>query len=150
MAEVFNSLRDLHPVAMPAFVGLYYDLQHAYEDGKIGQLFLPFESYRTPMRQAELLGSGQGVTRAGAWQSAHQYGLAVDFVPFLMGRGRTGWNWDHSNQWSTMRDMAIKRGLLVPHDWDRAHVVHPLWKKIAKILAEEPKPTPLPPGTVVK
>ena len=37
-----------------------------------------FATHRTPRRQHDLFMQG-GVTRADAWQSAHQYGLAADF-----------------------------------------------------------------------
>ncbi len=40
------------------------------------------EGYRSPQRQAELAGLGPQVTRAGAYESYHQYGLAAD-VAFL-------------------------------------------------------------------
>jgi peptidoglycan LD-endopeptidase CwlK len=36
------------------------------------------EGYRSPERQNELAQMGANVTRAGAWQSYHQYGLAAD------------------------------------------------------------------------
>lgn len=148
---ITNSLRDLHPLALPAFVRLQYRLQDAFDTGRIRQLFLPFETYRSPERQNELLRNGKGVTQASAWQSAHQYGLAVDFVPFLMKSGtRNGWDWGHDNQWDTMQQLAKAEGLLAPLSWDKAHIVHPLWKKIQKIMADEPKPEPLPPTTVVK
>ncbi|MCC8555693.1 M15 family metallopeptidase [Xanthomonas citri pv. glycines] len=43
------------------------------------------EGYRSPERQAELMGDGRA-TRAGAWQSCHQYGLAVDSAPLRDGK----------------------------------------------------------------
>ncbi len=55
-----------------------------------------FESYRSPARQAELYAQGRTkghvVTRADAWQSWHQYGLAVDLA--FGGDGRWNWNGD--------------------------------------------------------
>ncbi len=53
------------------------------------------EGYRSPERQAELMGAGQA-TRAGAWQSCHQYGLAVDSAPMRDGRLQ----WDMSDPWT--------------------------------------------------
>ena len=38
-----------------------------------------FEHIRTPERQTELM--ARKVTKAGPWDSAHQYGLAVDIIP---------------------------------------------------------------------
>lgn len=45
--------------------------QHGYEMALL-------EGWRSPERQAMLAGMGEHVTRAGAWQSWHQYGLAAD------------------------------------------------------------------------
>ena len=55
----------------------------------------PFEAFRSPRRQAQLYAQGRTlpgkiVTYANAWQSYHQYGLAVDFVFFVDGK----WTWD--------------------------------------------------------
>lgn len=51
--------------------------QHGYEMALL-------EGWRSPERQAMLAGLGEHVTRAGAWQSWHQYGLAADCA-FLRG-----------------------------------------------------------------
>lgn len=37
-----------------------------------------FEHWRTPERQAQMI--AKGASKAGPWQSAHQYGLAVDVI----------------------------------------------------------------------
>lgn len=55
-----------------------------------------FEAMRTPERQDWLYAQGRInkkpiVTRAKAWQSWHQYGLAVDLA---FRKGRTGWTWE--------------------------------------------------------
>ncbi|WP_449468420.1 M15 family metallopeptidase [Stenotrophomonas humi] len=47
------------------------------------------EGYRSPERQAELMAGGKA-TRAGAWQSCHQYGLSVDSAPIR--DGKLQWN----------------------------------------------------------
>jgi len=54
-----------------------------------------FEAYRSPERQDYLFAQGRSlpgriVTRAKAWRSYHQYGLAVD-VAFKTSKG---WTWD--------------------------------------------------------
>lgn len=56
------------------------------------------EGYRSPERQAKLMGGGKA-TNAGAWQSCHQYGLAVDAAPMRNGRLQ----WDMGDPW-------VKRG----------------------------------------
>lgn len=53
-----------------------------------------FESYRSPARQDFLYAQGRGkpgpvVTKAKAWQSWHQYGLAVDLAVRVDGQ----WSW---------------------------------------------------------
>lgn len=45
----------------------------------------PLEGFRSPERQAMLLASGTGVTKAGAWSSCHNYGLAVDATIYVDG-----------------------------------------------------------------
>lgn len=82
---------------------------------------LPLEAYETgrpPARQAELYAIGRepgngelGHTRTGAlpWQSAHQYGLAVDLVFKVNGH----WTWvePEDGMWDRLTDLAGKAGL---------------------------------------
>lgn len=44
------------------------------------------EGWRSPERQAMLAAKGSNVTMAGAWQSYHQYGLAVDCAFYKDGK----------------------------------------------------------------
>lgn len=113
----------IHPKAYDAFRRLAYDLKRSHEFGELGCLFLPFETYRSPWRQAELYHSQQKVTNARQYESAHQFGLAVDFVPNDNGR----WSWHDSKPWDELKRRAERVGLTVPMAWDRAHVEHPLW-----------------------
>lgn len=53
----------------------------------------PLEGFRTPERQAMLLSLGSGVTKAGAWSSCHNYGLAVDATVYVDGLP----SWDLGN-----------------------------------------------------
>lgn len=53
------------------------------------------EGYRSPDRQAELMAGGKA-TRAGAWQSCHQYGLGVDSAPIRDGKLQ----WDMNDEWT--------------------------------------------------
>lgn len=48
--------------------------------------FTLLEGYRSPERQDRLALLGQHVTRARAFQSKHQYGLAVDLAPIRNGK----------------------------------------------------------------
>lgn len=53
--------------------------EHGYEMALL-------EGYRSPERQAMLAAKGSNVTMAGAWQSYHQYGLAVDCAFYKDGK----------------------------------------------------------------
>lgn len=62
---------------------------------KDGYMVHIFEGYRSPERQDFLFSQGRSapgriVTRAKAWRSYHQYGLAVD----LAFKGAKGWTWE--------------------------------------------------------
>lgn len=51
-----------------------------------------FETYRSPQRQLMLRASRDNVTKASAWGSWHQYGLAFDVA--FGGEGKWHWNGD--------------------------------------------------------
>lgn len=78
----------------------------------------PFETIRPPSRQEALYARGRDphaddfgrtVTRARAYQSAHQFGMGADLVFKVDGR----WTWDEpeSGQWSRLRHLAMECGL---------------------------------------
>lgn len=102
------------------------------------------EYYRTPERQAELLAKRPPVTKAGPWQSAHQYYCAVDIIHPSKG-------WDVSEAyWETLatcvRNVSLKLGVALDHGhhWrfrDSAHVQLEDWKDF-KALVGESTPTP--------
>lgn len=115
------SLAGCHPAAYDKFVLLAELLSsNAAQRGR--PLFLPFEAYRSPERQEQLY--REGTTKAHAWQSAHQWGMAVDFVPYING----AWTWDAPDDWWTyLLDCSRHCGLDVPIVWDKVHVESPLW-----------------------
>ncbi len=84
-----------------------------------------YETGRTPQRQVELYARGRGpeggkrATNAKAWESLHQYLLAVDFVFFVDGR----WTWDEPNpgMWDEYHRLAGARGLR-PLSFEKPHV----------------------------
>lgn len=97
-----------------------------------------FETYRSFWRQAELF--SEGTTKARPGQSAHQFGFAVDFVPFLsqaeaIALGvRPGWYWpkpEHGD-WEVLGELAAQSGLRQPTTWDKPHIEFPGWKTIRK------------------
>jgi hypothetical protein len=87
--------------------------------------FRVFEAFRTPERQEWLYAQGRTrpggiVTKAGAWKSFHQFGLAADLVLFIDGN----WSWDDAGplaqHWTRLRELASEVGLRtlsfeVPH-----------------------------------
>jgi len=95
-----------------------------------------YEAYRSPERQAELYARGRApgvgtrkVTRAPAWRSFHDFGLAVDLVLWIDGR----WTWGPTGEpgapgrdqidgwWNRYHDLARARGL-VPLSFEKPHV----------------------------
>lgn len=127
-----RALTLLHPKAVNAFTGLNTDLIELYETGKTRARYHLFEGYRSPERQAHLL--SRKTTKAAPWQSAHQYGLACDFVPYLDGV----WTWTQYEGMTEDRAQfttaLAKRGLWAPISWDPYHVEHPLWEKLSTWL----------------
>lgn len=124
----FN-INELHPKCRDVFGLLTARLAEGYEVGGIRTLFRPFEGYRTPQRQAHLL-RVEKTTKADAWQSAHNYGLAVDYVGWVDGK----WSWHDDLDWDGLDTMVAQCGLLRPIRWDRPHVEHPIWRSISRQL----------------
>ena len=124
----------IHPVARGQFVALTNDLAEGYKLGIYSRLILPFEGYRTPEKQLEAY--RKKVSKALPFQSAHQYDLAVDFVPKVNGQ----WVWGMASDphWADLRKAAHARGLLNVIDWDRPHVEHPAFREIRAVLWGDP------------
>lgn len=123
----------VHPKAKDAFEALAERLARSYEARLTHTLFKPFETFRGPLRQAHLF--AEGTTKARAWQSAHNYGLAVDFVPFIplsTDRAVGKWSWARDHDYKFLAAVADDYGLSVPISWDPCHVEHPLWGLIRK------------------
>lgn len=104
--------------------------------GGRGYVVKPFEGFRHPARQNELIATK--ATKARSWQSAHQYGLAVDFAcRWIEDGGVLGaWFWPDPDQpvwWQLKRD-ATSVGLAIPIKWDYGHVQHPLFDRIMDIM----------------
>lgn len=100
--------------------------------------FKPFEGYRHPMRQHYLRADTKS-TKAGPWESAHQYGLAVDFAISVNDKKTPepgSLIWDEAAPWELLRELAAVHELEVPIDWDRGHVVSPLFTKFQSAMQE--------------
>lgn len=127
---VIRDLEALHPVCKTAFRELEAYLQLAFKEGATHSQFGVFETYRHPLRQLYLL--EHGTTKAGIYKSAHQFGLAVDFVPFKTVEGKRHWSWSKNEDWGFLRKSAELYGLTRPIAWDLAHVQHPAWREMNK------------------
>lgn len=125
---VNRNLELLHPLMRRRVDALVLALEKAKNPLRI------FEGYRSPIRQRNLHDSGRGVTKAGAWESAHQYGLAVDFAVPRGGR-RDGWTWTvDPAHWRELAVLAAHEGLYVPSPgWDPGHVEHPAFGCIREV-----------------
>lgn len=132
----------IHPKALVHFQRLEQDLLRAVLAGECAIWFRPFEGYRPPERQLAVFQAG--TSKARPFQSAHQYGLAVDFVPFIpktnlardtnFDRVSGNWSWDDNHPWAFLDRVVERNGLLRPIEWDRPHVEHPLWHRVKGYL----------------
>jgi peptidoglycan L-alanyl-D-glutamate endopeptidase CwlK len=87
-----------------------------------------YEGARSPWRQAELYARGRGgpgltVTKARAWESFHQYGMAADFV--FWHDGVWDWNEPKEGLWHDYSRIADAVGLR-SLSFERPHVELPL------------------------
>lgn len=121
----------LHPKVRRDFQIMAIRLTEGYQNGVVAYHFKPFEGFRSPEKQTELVLLKR--SKAGPWQSAHNYGLAVDFVPW---DEKGGFFWPDAKHpaWDYMRDLARNRGLINQIDWDRPHVEHPIWWAVKRHL----------------
>ena len=91
-----------------------------------------FETYRSPVEQQKAL--ARGASKAGPYQSAHQFGLAADFVPIVARK----WTWNPpggSATWDALdRAVAEFPNLRRPIEWDRPHVEHILWDHVRHVM----------------
>jgi hypothetical protein len=125
MARKPAPLADLHPLARDPFARLHQALMEGHRVGATDVWFEPFEVYRSPEDQEAAF--KRGVSKARAWQSAHQYGLAVDFVPYP-------WHWRPGPHWDYLKGQAERVGLICPIAWDRPHVEHPAFATMKRAL----------------
>ena len=130
------AISDLHP-KMRTAIRPMIEATRTFEWIARGQKlrFEPFEGYRTPIRQEYLL-AVRKTTKAGPWESAHQYGLAVDFACRVIdkyGLG-AGWSWPEDAPWQVLKNLARANGLDIPIEWDRGHVQHPLWLQFRRFI----------------
>ena len=82
--------QQIHPNLQQRVLAIHEVMRRQY-----GYQMVLVEGYRSPERQAELIKRGNA-TRAGAWQSCHQYGMAADSAPIRDGQLQ----WDMSDEWT--------------------------------------------------
>lgn len=73
-----------------------------------------YETWRTPQRQRALF--EQGITKADAWDSWHQYGLAVDLV-FDNDDSKRGIQDPYKGDFYLLGGLSIKEGLSWGGEW---------------------------------
>jgi hypothetical protein len=73
------------------------------------------ETYRSPARQQALF--AKGLTQLKDL-GVHSFGLACDF--FKLVDGKASWEGD----WSFLRDLAVKHGLISGYDWGQPQAKH--------------------------
>lgn len=133
---VYNDITLLHPKMRGPVKRLADYLIDSYETGRTKTRFEIFETFRSPLRQAYL--AEKGASKAGPFESAHQFGLACDFVAYLSQAeasafgAKAGWSWDDAHDWDYLKKAADLHGLGVPILWDRVHVEHPYFRTMKK------------------
>lgn len=149
MAKMFDALRSVehaivrsHPEFGWRALELEEYLTYSKKAGFTKTLFKAYESFRSFERQDYLFAKGSTKARGG--QSAHNYGLACDFVPYLNGQDAAifeadnggkivpGWSWHPRHDYGFLQMAARKFGLEAPIPWDLVHVQLPNWKKYVK------------------
>lgn len=108
---------ECHPVARDKFRAFFTEVSRTP-----GLSFVrPFCILRTPAAQAEALKAGN--SKVGPWRSVHQYGCAIDFVPFMGGK----WEWDWDG-WDRLHRLGERFGVHAPISWDKPHFVPIGWR----------------------
>lgn len=148
-----SDLRMTHPLVTEQFLKLDKLLIEAVQNNELQVQLSPFETYRSPERQSQLYQIGRTmpgkiVTKAKPWQSAHQFGLAVDFVPrvrkLTKSASSLAWDWDAASDrdWSILASLAVECGLSCPVVWDLPHVeATDVWADFRTIITYREGPT---------
>lgn len=141
---IINDTTFLNTKFAARLTRLHKYLIDAHETGRTKTRFEIFETFRTPMRQRDLI--AKKVTKAGPLQSAHQFGLAADLVPYLSPeeaaalsastgeRVFPGWNWHSSHDYRFLATAAETFKLACAISWDPCHVQHPDFEQLRKTM----------------
>lgn len=151
--EIIRDVKTLNPKFARKVETLHQTLTRSYQAGETEVRFQIFETFRHPFRQIQLI--AEKTTKAGPWQSAHQYGLAADFVPYLdpvkrteaevrlwmafrkkttINPGEGGWYWPEATDpcWKVLRNKCAIIGVQNTITWDRPHVQDPRFDEMKK------------------
>lgn len=129
-----SKIESLNPKIVGAVKRLNEKLVAGYKAGLTHSRFEIFETLRSAERQNYLFMKGS--TKAREWQSAHNYGLAVDFVA-VKGISQSGsplWSWDINEDWQFLAKCADEVGLSAPISWDKPHIQSHIWDQIKRYV----------------
>ena len=133
MYKIDRSTGSLHLKFKGVFEALEQRLIAGYEAGTTKTRFEVFETFRSFERQDYLFKIG--TTKARGGESAHNFGLAVDFVPRVAHTTKNGlemaWSWSLHHDWAFLRQVATEVGLENQSKslrWDKPHVQVPHWR----------------------
>jgi peptidoglycan L-alanyl-D-glutamate endopeptidase CwlK len=108
---IIQDTLSLHLVFRERLQRLLDRLKH-----EVDPSMMVYETWRSPLRQALLYAKGRAagdpgprVTKAGPWQSYHQFGLAADIVMYE--KGAPTWPTAADIRWTKMRAIAIEEKL---------------------------------------
>lgn len=101
----------------------------AHSSGQTAHHWRVFELYRHPDRQDYLL--RQGTTQCGAWNSAHQYGLAADFAAQT---AQGTWYWPEKTAYEELHALAHTHDIAFPVSWDPGHCESRFWPTLKSFL----------------
>lgn len=124
-----RSLEDLHPKFRPMVDLWLADMREVALDPLI-TCTLRSGAEQDALYQKGRTVPGKIVTYKKAGQSAHQYGLALDFV--ILEHGKPDWSGE-DEPWNRAINLAKARGLQSLRPMESAHLQHPEWKAIAGV-----------------
>lgn len=124
-----RSLADLHPEFRLRVDGWLENMASAGLDYLITCTLRSREDQDALYAKGRSL-PGKIVTYAKAGQSAHQYGLALDFV--LVVHGKLDWSGE-DEPWNLAISMAKARDLQSLRPMESCHLQHPRWRELAGV-----------------
>lgn len=122
-----KDIAALHPLMWNEVHGLLARLADVAKEEPWFPEFTLFEGYRSPERQALMIARGR--SKAKPWQSAHQYGLAVDLLPVVF--GKLTWSVP-GDVWTRLAHEVLPFNMICPIGWDKPHCQHVIFKDIER------------------